>query len=62
MGVSRQVRLLMLGHPVGAKKMVIGTMMANKKTNHGVLEGKHLGEPRGPGTIVGRGGMPANFR
>ena len=53
----------MLGHPMGAKVVAIATMTAKKNlTNHGVLAGKHPGAPRGPYTIVERGGVPANFR
>ena len=52
----------MLGHPMGAKVVAIATMTAKKNlTNHGVLTG-HPGAPRGPYTIVERGGVPANFR
>ena len=53
----------MLGHPMGAKMVVIATMMAkNNLVNHGVLAGKHPGVPCGLYTIVERGGVPANFR
>ena len=63
-GISRQVTSLMLGHPTGAKTAAIMKMTVRKiLTNHGMLAGEHPGPgaPRGPDTIVGRGGVPANF-
>jgi hypothetical protein len=53
----------MLGHPTGADKTTITTMMAELfLTKNGMLAGEPPCAPHGSDTIVGRGGVPANFR
>ncbi len=52
----------MLGYPTGAKMVAITAMRVKIiLTNHGMLAGKHPGAPHSLDTIVGRGGVPANF-
>jgi hypothetical protein len=47
---------------MGAKTAAIATMTVRQiLTNHGMLVGEYPGAPRGPDTLVGRVGVPANF-